>query len=44
MAVVAHVLRHYQLTHVSDAPIREFGGLLPAVPDGIPVRATFRAM
>ena len=38
MALVAHVQRHYRLTRASNEPIREFGGLLPALPDGIPVR------
>jgi cytochrome P450 len=38
MALVAHVQRHYQLSHVSDAPIREYGGILPLLPDGIRVR------
>jgi cytochrome P450 len=40
MALVAHVQRHYRLSHLSNAPIREFGGLLPALPDGIPVHVT----
>ncbi|HEY2592325.1 MAG TPA: cytochrome P450 [Chloroflexota bacterium] len=43
MALLAHVLRHYRLTQASDAPIREFGGLLPALPDGIPIHVTSRA-
>ena len=34
MALIAHVLRHYRLSHVSAEPIREFGGLLPALPEG----------
>lgn len=42
MALVAHVQRHYRLAHASTEPVREFGGLLPALPDGIPVRATAR--
>ncbi|HEY1291804.1 MAG TPA: cytochrome P450 [Chloroflexota bacterium] len=42
MALIAHVQRHYRLSHVSEEPIREFGGLLPALPDGIPVRAAAR--
>ncbi len=42
MALLAHVLRHYRLTHVSTQPIREFGGLLPALPDGIPVHVSRR--
>jgi cytochrome P450 len=37
MALLAHVLRNYTLSRVSDEPIRELGGLLPALPDGIPV-------
>ena len=32
MALIAHTLRHYRLSHVSAEPIREFGGLLPALP------------
>jgi cytochrome P450 len=42
MALVAHVERHYRLSRVSSAPVREFGGLLPALPDGIPVRVAPR--
>jgi retinoid hydroxylase len=40
MALVAHVLRHYRLTRLSDEPIREFGGILPTLPDGIRVQAS----
>jgi cytochrome P450 len=38
VALAAHVRRHYQLT-ASDQPIPEFGGILPALPQGIPVQA-----
>jgi cytochrome P450 len=40
MALLAHVLRNYTLSRVSDEPIPEFGGLLPALPNGIPVHVT----
>ncbi|MBV9327097.1 MAG: cytochrome P450 [Chloroflexi bacterium] len=40
MALVAHVQRHYTVRHVSKEPVREFGGLLPMLPDGMRVRVT----
>jgi cytochrome P450 len=40
MALVAHVQRHYRLSHLSDAPIREYAGILPMLPDGIRVRVS----
>jgi cytochrome P450 len=42
MALLAHVLRRYRLSRASSAPVREFGGLLPALPDGLPVRVSAR--
>jgi len=39
MALAAHVRRHYDI-HASDAPIPQFGGILPTLPEGIHVRVT----
>jgi cytochrome P450 len=39
MALIAHVQRHYRLSHLSSDPIPEFSGLLPTLPDGIRVHA-----
>jgi cytochrome P450 len=40
MALIAHVQRHYRLSHLSSEAIPEFGGLLPTLPDGIRVHAS----
>jgi cytochrome P450 len=42
MALVAHVQRHYRVTHISAEPIPELGGLLPALPEGIRVHSAPR--
>ena len=40
MALTAHVRRHLALHPVNDEPIVQFGGILPGLPNGIPVRVT----
>jgi retinoid hydroxylase len=42
MALTAHVRRHFELQPVSDGPIAQFGGILPALPDGIRVHVSQR--
>jgi cytochrome P450 len=42
MALCAHVRPNYEIHPVSDAPIPQFGGILPTLPEGIRVRVTRR--
>ncbi|HEY3062661.1 MAG TPA: cytochrome P450 [Chloroflexota bacterium] len=38
MALVAHVRRHVELVPISERPIPQYGGILPTLPEGIPMR------
>jgi sterol 14-demethylase len=37
-ALVAHVVRHFQLSTIANRPITQFGGIIQSLPQGIPIR------
>jgi cytochrome P450 len=37
-ALVAHVVRHFQLSTIANRPITQVGGIIQSLPQGIPIR------